>query len=297
MPPRVARLHLRTTHKGIDHVAIENWCLREEPDGWAGVGWGLWDQAFDGIGWQEYAAERERRREDLNDSVKRLHDSRSRSLVWTRRRDSSYWLGQLTGEWQYRDDDEAHAVDMFNVRPCRWREVGTQDAVPGIIVSNFNRSKTLNPVANRAAILYSERIYRQLTGELDQGAPAPDPRDVVESLLGALDLEDLVAAYLQDAHDFVLVSRGSSTVGYEYVLRNRRTGRRAVATVKSAREPVDLDALPSDPDVDVWAYAVSGHAVGRDRSGVRWISTEDLIDFMTRRRLILPDQVQRWLSG
>jgi len=142
---------------------------------------------------------------------------------------------------------------MFNLRPCRWRSVGTQDAVPGIVVSNFNRPKTLNPVADGAAILYTERLHRQLTGEIDPEAPNPDSRDVIESLLGVLDLEDLVAVYLQDAHDFILVSRGSSTVGYEYVLRHRRSGRRAVATVKSARASVDLDALPAAPDVDVWA--------------------------------------------
>src|SRR4051812_36929287 len=39
----VVRLHLRSTVEGVDHVAIENWCLRTDGLGWAGVGWGLWD--------------------------------------------------------------------------------------------------------------------------------------------------------------------------------------------------------------------------------------------------------------
>ncbi len=127
-------------------------------------------------------------------------------------------------------------------------------------------------------------------------ADPPAPQEVIESLLGALDLEDLVAVYLQDQHELVLINRGRSTVGYEYVLRHRRTGARVVATVKSAGAAVDLDALPSDRAVSVWAYAVSGRAQGRPRDDIRWIGTDELIEFVCRRPEVLPDQVIRWLS-
>ena len=293
MPNRqVARLHLRSTVEAVDHVAIEEWCLRGD---WAGVGWGLWDENCDGISWDEYERRRADSGEGVNDSVRRLHDLPIGSLLWTRRRDSSYWLGELTGRWQYRDGVEAQKLDLFNVRRCRWWSVGTQDSVPGIVVSNFNRSKTLNPVADRGAVGYTNRLHAQLAGELATPPPA-DPREVIESLLGALDLEDLVAVYLQDVHGFVLVNRGRTTVGYEYVLRHRETGRRAVATVKSAGARVDLDALPVDPDVGVWAYAVSGQSRGAAREDIRWITTDELVEFITHRQSVLPDQVVRWLS-
>jgi hypothetical protein len=293
---KVARLHLRSTVEDVDHVAIEDWCLRDGAggNGWAGVGWGLWDAARAGIGWEQYCRDYVAAGYELNDSVKRLYELPIGSLVWTRRRDSSYWLGELTGPWEYRDGGVAQALDMFNVRRCHWWKVGTQDSVPGIVVSNFNRSKTLNPVADYGAVRYTLRLHAQVAGHAEEIGPS-DPREVVESLLGALDLEDLVAVYLQDRHSFVLVNRGKSSVGYEYVLRRRDTGRRAVATVKSAGAVIDLDALPDDADVEVWAFAVSGRTTGQQRENIRWISTDELIDFIRERESVLPDQVARWL--
>lgn len=291
----VIRLHLRSTIEGVDHVAIEDWCLRGGGDGWVGVGWGLWDSSRDGIAWPEYMRFQERAGHAVNDSVIRLHDLPTESLVWTRRRDSSYWLGEITGPWEYRDGDEAQALDLFNIRPCRWWRVGTQDSVPGVIVGNFNQRKTLNPVANRAAARYSRRLHLQLAGSSSQ-IDSVNTREVVESLLGWRDLEDLIAVYLQDVHELVLVNRGSSTVGYEYVLRHRKSGRRAVATVKSGGAKVDLDALPIDPQVDVWAYSVNGDCYGSPRKDIRWISTNDLVEFIANRPQVLPDQVERWLD-
>jgi hypothetical protein len=236
-------VHLRSTVEGVDWVAIEEWCLRGGGKGWIGVGWGLWDESCNGISWLEYSEHQREAGRGVDDSVRRLHELPKGALVWTRRLDSSYWLGEIVGPWRYRDGATAQRLDMFNVRQCYWWHVGTQDSVPGIVVSNFNRRKTLNPVANPGAVAYTNRLHAQLAGRASTIEPA-DPRDVVESLLGALDLEDLVAVYLQDEHDYILVNRRRATVGYEYVLRHRQSGARAVATVKSGGERVDLDALP-----------------------------------------------------
>jgi len=118
----------------------------------------------------------------------------------------------------------------------------------------------------------------------------------VESLHGATELEDLVAVCLHDRHALILVSRGCSTPGYEYVLRARRDGRAAVASVKSGAAPIELDHLPSGDGVDVWAYAVSGAATGTPRDEIQWISTAELPDFMAKRPAILPENVARWLT-
>lgn len=289
----VARLHLRSTVEGVDHAAIEEWCVGTGGDGWAGVGWGLWAGAeVSGIDWEEYLREVGG---EANPSVVRLHDLPSGSLLWTRRQDGSYWLGRLTGPWEYRDGEEAQGLDMFNVRRCFWRRAGIEDVVPGKVVNNFKASRTLNPVADWGAVRYSRRLCAQLAGsQNDLAAPSPD--EVISSLLGAADLEDLVAVFLQDRHDLVLVSRHESTAGYEYVLRDRQTGKAAVASVKSGGSPVDLDALPRDPEVDKWAYAVRDrNSVGQPRKDVRWISTEELASFIQDRANVLPDQVRRWL--
>jgi hypothetical protein len=287
---------LRSTVEGVDHVAIENWCIGDGGDGWAGLGWGFWKDEYTGLSWEQYVQLRDDRGERVNESVQRLHELPTGALMWSRRRDSSYWLGELTGTWCYRDGPEARALDMFNLRPCRWWHVGTQDLVPGKVVNNFSARRTLNPVTDPGAVRYTRRLHAQYAG-LPKHLESTTPIEVISSLLGPTDLEDLVAVYLQDQANLVLVNRGRSTVGYEYVLRDRTTGRRAVATVKSGSAPVDLDALPADPDIDVWAYTVidrnwTGHA----RDDIHWITTDQLVAFIARRQQILPEQVVRWLE-
>lgn len=292
---RVVRLHLRSTIVDpVDHLAIEDYCLPNEEDGWAGVGWGCWDDTPSGISWNQYVERKERAGEAIDASVELLHDLPIGGLIWTRGRDSSYWLGEVIGRWEYRGDEHARALDMFNLRRCRWRRVGTEDSVPGKVVNNFRASKTVNPVTDLGAVRYTRRLHAQLTGGAQELEPV-SPHEVIESLLGATDLEDLVAVYLQDRHDLVLVSRGRSTPGYEYVLCRRDTGRRAVASVKSGGDPVDLDRLPEDPDVDLYAYAVCERCIGTPRE-ICEISTDQLAGFILERRAILPDQVARWLA-
>jgi hypothetical protein len=256
----------------------------------------LWeDDSYTGITFERYADLRAGAGEGVNASVQRLHDLPIGALIWSRRRDSSYWLGELTGSWRYRDGPDAQALDMFNVRPCRWWRVGTQDLVPGKVVNNFSARMTLNPVTDPGAVRYTRRLRAQYAGLGHEFTP-PTPSEVITSLLGPTDLEDLVAVYLQDQQNLVLVNRGRSTVGYEYVLRDRATGRKAVATVKSGGSAADLDALPIDPDIDVWAYtAIERNWTGRERSDVRWITTERLATFIAHRPKVLPEQVDRWL--
>lgn len=288
----VVRMHLRSTVEGVDHLAIEARCLRQR-NGCAGVGWGLWD-GRSAISWKQYRAAIDKRGERVNDSVQLLHDLPIGSLVWTRRRDGSYWLGEITGDWEYHGDETAEGLDLFNVRRCRWSLAGTEDAVPGKIVSNFRAPKTVNRVTDRAAVRFTNRLHMQLRGGGAKLEPVP-VEDVIRTMLGAEALEDLVAVYLQDTYGLILVARGQSTPGYEYVLRSRKTGRRAVCSVKSGGTPVDLDRLPKHPDIDCYAYAVSGTYAGSTREDVVRIATDELARFMVRRRLILPDRVAGWL--
>lgn len=294
---RVVRVHLRSAIRRPDEwVAIENHCLRQD-GGWVGVGWGIWgDELLDGISWDEYARRKVEQGEIVDESVRRLHALPVGSLAWTRRRNGTYWLGEITGPWRYLDSEATRALDLFNVRPCRWWEVGTEDAVPGKIVNNFRPSRTVNPVADAVAVRYSHKRHRELRG-LPSTGDSPTPEEVITSLLGPTDLEDLVAVFLQDTYDLVLVSRGRSTPGYEYVLRSRQTGRRALATVKSGGSRPELDRLPHDGQTDLYAYAASGPDADSRYSDVRWISTADLAQFIVDRSKILPENVLRWLSG
>lgn len=289
----VVRLHLRSLLEHVDHREQERFCLNQ---GWAGVGWGIWDRTASGISWDEYRERKIRDDGGVNDSVRRLHDLAVGTLVWTRRLDGSYWLGELTGRWEYRGDETARGLDLFNVRPSRWWSVGTEDAVPGKIINNFRATVTVNAVADPGAVRYTRRLHAQVAGHRERLEPL-ESREIIESMLGPEALEDLVAVFLQDQFDLLLVARGRSTPGYEYVLRHRRTGRRAVCSVKSGATPVQLERLPEDPAVDTFAYAVCGAYLGEPPQGLRTIATEELVGFVETRREVLPDQVARWLAA
>jgi hypothetical protein len=292
--PPVVRLHLRSTLKHVNHEKQEQFCIAEP--GYAGVGWGCWDgDAPSGISWDDYCRRKIADDGEVNDSVRRLYELPEGALIWTRKKvGSSYWLGEVIGPWEYRGDQTARDHDLFNLRPVRWRQVGTEDAVPGKVVNNFRGTKTLNPVRDYGACQYTYRLYRQLF-EGAQETDSPPVREVLTSLLGSEDLEDLVAVYLQDRYDLVLVDRGRSTPGYEYVLRRRDGGRKAVASVKAGGTHVDLALLPDDPDVDCFWFSVSGHADGNGPQATQ-NKIDELIEFCSSRAEILPDRVRRWLE-
>lgn len=282
------RLHLRSTAEGVDHDELMRWCVER---GWAGVGWGLWDRSLDRCAWEQYLA---RATGDVG-SVRRLHDLRDGTLIWTRERSGTYWLGEVTGPWEYHDDDDAQRLDLFNVRPATWWRVGTEEAVPGRVVNAFRPARTLQRIGDKAAREYSNRLYGQYRGA-SETIESVDPRLVVKSLIGAADLEDLVAVYLQDHYDFLLVSRNRSTPGYEYDLRHREDGHRAVCTVKSGDTHVNLDLLPSASVAVSFAYAVSGQYDGAGPESLTRITTDELADFLMNRRAVLPGRVAAWLN-
>ncbi|MBS1887515.1 MAG: hypothetical protein JSU06_10040 [Actinobacteria bacterium] len=286
----VQRIHIRSTVDGVDHDAATRWCLGE---GLVGIGWGIWDGNGERT-WERYVEGYENRHGAVDANVRRFHDLDVGTLIWTRERSGNYWLGRIEGRWRYRDDEVAQRLDLFNLRPTAWKEVGTEDRVPGRVVNAFRSRMTLQRIKDRGAVSYSNRLYRR--SDTDEERVAVDPRAVIESLLGPEDLEDLVAVYLQDRFDYLLVSRFRSTPGYEYVLRKRDGGQTAVASVKSGDTPVDLDLLPVNTVDEAFAYAVSGKYTGERSPNTRCIETEELCDFMLGRRSILPDRITDWLE-
>lgn len=287
----VFRLHIRSTIPHVVQEEAEAFCLESD---WAGMGWGIWDETPTGLSWPQYADRKTADDGGVNPSVRMFHDRVDiGALIWTRSKDGVYWLGEVTGEWEYHGDGTAKALDQFNRRRCTWVRVGEEDAVPGKIVANFRASKTLNPIADEAAVRFSHTLFGDPTGAAEERS-APTVQEVVCTLLGAEDLEDLVAAYLQDRYDLVLVARGSSTPGYEYVLRSKSSGRKVVCSVKSGNSSVEMNRLPLSADVDVYAYGKSGSGATRD--DITWIDPTDLVTFVEERPEVLPDQVHYWLG-
>lgn len=282
----VQRLHIRSTNEGVSHTAATSWCLE---NGRAGVGWGLWDENVRAATWEEYVD----RADSINSNVRRFHDLDHGSLIWTRELTGEYWLGELTGEWEYRDDSTARKFDLFCTRQVRWESVGTEDNVPGKVVNAFRSQMTLQRIADSGARAYSNRLFELRANPTAERSPV-SPTVVLKSLIGAEDLEDLVLVYLQVRFGYVFVSRGHSTPGYEYVLKSH-DGQTIVASVKSGDTPVDLDLLPAESADIAYVFSVGGKSRGSTEMRVEEITPQELVTFMSNNAAILPNRVAAWL--
>ena len=174
----VQRIHIRSTIDGVDHDAATRWCLSE---GLVGVGWGIWD----GNGtrtWEGYVEEYEDGQGPVNTNVRRFHDLDVGTLIWTRERSGNYWLGRIDGGWEYRDDEVAQRLDLFNLRETSWEEVGTKDRVPRPGRKRLRSRMTLQRIKDQGAVSYSNRLFRR--SDTDGERAAIDPRTVIESLIG-----------------------------------------------------------------------------------------------------------------
>ena len=139
------------------------------------------------------------------------------------------------------------------------------------------------------------RIRALLASEL-LGTPAPildiSAREVLRSLLGPLDVEDLVAAYLQDQRDYVAVParQAKSTSVYEYILKHRLDGHIAVVQVKTGNAQVPLDTLDATV-ADEWSVYSD-----RDQelpAFVERVSQDDLVAYMESGAMSLPPVAER----
>ena len=214
-------------------------------------------------------------------------------LCWTRDWNGVYYLGKIAGPWQYLHGDDADAVDVHCVRPCRWVRVGLLDAVPGAVERSFGPSRTVQAVDDETAEAYSHYIYGQLSGK---STIAANGRPDIFGLLSPLDHEDLAALYLQTKGYVIIPSTvKSSTAAYEWVMFHQKTGEKAVLQVKSGNAWIDVAPLADIPS-RVFVVAAEGVAAGSIPSNVTCISREQLLQFARDRRVILPERIRRYLD-
>ncbi|VEG45563.1 Uncharacterised protein [Mycolicibacterium flavescens] len=78
--------------------------------------------------------------ERLARRVDRFADVEDGSFVWTRDADGLFWLGRIDGPYRRDDTDEASAVDLVHVRPCRWlSEPVLEPDVPAAVLATYAR--------------------------------------------------------------------------------------------------------------------------------------------------------------
>ena len=159
--PEVYRLNIKPTG-GIDPRAF---CL---DGGVAGMGWSV-ETASPLLDWDQY---RQRATDEYPDMswwrpVSTLHDAPNHSVIWTRRgygQNTRFYVGQVVGPWEYRNDEQAHKAGIVNIRPVIWHEVGGYDAVPASIPKAFT-PHTCAPIRQPEAVEFTEVLASQLISD------------------------------------------------------------------------------------------------------------------------------------
>ena len=266
-----------------------------------GTGWGThWGPLRPPDGWDDYlqlAQEIWPKTEHW--PVIWLHDALVGSLVWTRSPKGIYYLARLTGEWEYRDSEQNRTLDISNVRPAKIVAVaGAEAAAPGAIVRTFSGpGRAFCRVHSDEAARYSEYLFATLTGE-----PAPSWRpstwEILDSLLGPFDVQDLVAAYLQAQCGYIALPARykDSTIAYEYILRHPSDGHTVAVQVKTGDEWINTAALPNDGGLRWIVFSARQCYPAQHPSYVEALDPNDLMEFMHNQPNALPPVAGFWLN-
>lgn len=286
---KVWRVHLRPDADGINPVDV---CIRQEV---VGIGWRVakkpsdrdeywalgkkmygslgWSRAANAIGW----------RMEVGD------------LVWVRDFFGLYYLGKITGEWEYRDDPENLKADIINVRPCKFYPVGSN--VAGKIISSFRPSATVQQIHDETVELFSVFVYNKVAS--DNIPLPPIERIDIYSLLSDVDLEDVVGLYLQKKEGLLFVpssrSRRNDTISYEYQLMEPKSGYPIFVQVKSGSVVLDPSKYYGSP-YKYYLFSPSGYTSLPEKDHVICISRDEINDFLDSSRDLLPMNISVWLD-
>ena len=292
----VWRINLLPSGRSVD---ARRFCLENDI---VGVGWPVKDLPS-GATWEEYSSRADQLyRQRLNrkgwwPALRALHNRmRVGNLVWTRDETGTYLLGRVEGPWSYVLDARHEAADIVNVRKCPWTKIGAADEVPGPVTTSF-RGLTLTevkePSASLTKLIYNDKVgsraYQVELGEAD-----------LFGLLSADECEDLVALYLQVELGYcVLPSTAKpSTPAYEFVLRHRESGTKALVQVKSGSESLLVDRYHKAPADIVFLFSARGKYVNRvDESKVKCIEPEEVRHFFFENPALIPERTRRWLEA
>src|SRR5690606_9855050 len=111
------------------------------------------------------------------------------------------------------------------------------------------------------------------------------------ALLSSDDCEDLVALYMQIKFGFVVIpsSCKSDTAVYEYVMKHRETGRKAVAQVKQGAVNLDLNKYVGI-DADIFLFTSGGSYIGANKPNIFCLKSDELVSFANENYHLMSDR-------
>lgn len=222
-------------------------------------------------------------------------------LVWVRNWRSEYYLGKITGDWQYVDAAVFRQHEIAGVRTCEWIRIARMDEVPGAVRSAFGRGPTIQRVSEPSSVEHSRLLFAERNPKVESLPPDINLRGAdVLHLISASDLVDVVACYLQVTERCVILpstrTRDMTVVGC-FLAKVDGSGRIGMH-VESSSEPLDEYQFAAFDGV-VYVFAASGRyfpGLQEPNTNCRRIERSDLIDFIFQNPNILPGTVARWVD-
>jgi hypothetical protein len=122
--------------------------------------------------------------------------------------------------------------------------------------------------------------------------------EILDSLLGPFDVQDLVAAYLQAERGYIALPARykDSTIAYEYILRHPSDGHTVAVQVKTGDEWIDTTALPNTGGLQWIVFSARQSYPAQRPSHVEALDPNDLMEFMHNRPNALPPVAGFWLK-
>ena len=262
--------------------------------GFLGVDWEVGSEPLDWPSYERRAIERDG---VVHAAVREIYDLPDGALIWTRDCDDGvYYLAKVTGPWQYLHDHAADSCGMHNVRPVRMVACESASQVPSSIVGCFIGGWVIQRIYDELAARQSASLFDELTGESGEGRPTLG--EVLTSYLDDRDLLDLVRVYLQKRFGYLVrrPARRATMVGWEDVLCDS-FGRQAIARARRGWSVVPRAAsLPTEAVDQVFVFSPTGTYGPDPAPNVTQLDHDDIIEFMSSERRILPPSVEHWVS-
>ena len=295
----VWRIHINPdAKKGIDP---RDFCIKK---GILGVGWRVTSQENPEtpMDWERYcslAKEVGHVGRGWQAAVNALHDRmKVGDLCWSRDSRGNYYLGRITGGWEYRGAADHYDADVVNVRECEWHKLGLDDLVPGKVVNSFIQGYAVQGVHDATVNLYSHHLFNQLAGEPIYPVPE-QARDIdLLSLISSESCEDLVGIYLQEkGYRLIPSSCKRSTMYYEFVLRHKESHMPAIVQVKQGTHNFNIQEYSKwHPGVEIFLFTTRGEYRGEKDVRVHCLDANEMRDFALQNRNIMSGEIQSWIE-
>lgn len=297
------RINIKPSSK--EGVNAREFCLNKKI---LGIGWAV--DGSDKMTWEEYNSKATKKyyyEDEINFKKKKGSRSwksainiikcnmRIGDLCWTRDKSGVYYLGRIIGKWEYRGSQEYIDADIVNIRKCEWIKIGLIDEVPGKVINSFAARSTVQKVWDNTALEYSKLLYNQYT--LDEKYELDLSSKSIFSLLSPDDCENVVGLYLQKEKGYYIIPKTNrvDTVKYEFVLKHKETGEKAIVQVKSGNVDLNIDEFKGIAD-KVFLFTSEGEYNGNSNGSIELLKKDIIEKFIFNNIKIMPDLVQRWIE-